>query len=63
MGASSVETNLCESDIANMVFAQAVDYPLSILADIDKGSVFAHLVTTLNYFWPVNKKSSWFCEQ
>jgi adenosylcobyric acid synthase len=47
---SSVEIDLCESDIANMGFAQAVDYPLSIVADIDKGGLFAHLVATLNYF-------------
>jgi adenosylcobyric acid synthase len=52
---SSAEINLRESEIANMVFAQAVDYPLSIVADIDKGGVIAHLVGTLNHFWPVNK--------
>lgn len=44
---SPAEINLREGDIANMGFAEAVDCPVIIIADIDKGGVFAHLVGTL----------------
>jgi adenosylcobyric acid synthase len=44
---SPAEINLREGDIANMGFAEAVDCPVIILADIDKCVVFAHLVGTL----------------
>ena len=44
---SPAEINLHEGDIANMGFAEAVDCPVIIVADIDKGGVFAHLVGTL----------------
>ena len=44
---SPAEINLREGDIANMGFAEAVDCPVIIVADIDKGGVFAHLVGTL----------------
>lgn len=44
---SPAEINLRERDIANMGFAEAVDCPVIIIADIDKGGVFAHLVGTL----------------
>lgn len=37
---SPAEINLREGDIANMGFAQAVDCPVVIIADIDKGGVF-----------------------
>src|SRR5690606_10732943 len=47
-GASSpAEINLRTNDIANMGFAEAVDCPVILIADIDKGGVFAHLVGTL----------------
>jgi adenosylcobyric acid synthase len=45
---SPAEINLREGDIANMGFAEAVDCPVIIVADIDKGGVFAHLVGTLD---------------
>jgi adenosylcobyric acid synthase len=44
---SPAEINLRQGDIANMGFAEAVDCPVIIVADIDKGGVFAHLVGTL----------------
>lgn len=45
---SPAEINLRDRDIANMGFAEAVDCPVLIIADIDKGGVFAHLTGTLN---------------
>lgn len=44
---SPAEINLREGDIANMGFAEAVNCPVIIIADIDKGGVFAQLVGTL----------------
>lgn len=45
---SPAEINLRDRDIANMGFAEVVDCPVIIIADIDKGGVFAHLVGTLD---------------
>jgi len=44
---SPAEINLREGDIANMGFAEKVDCPVILIADIDKGGVFAHIVGTL----------------
>ncbi len=44
---SPAEINLRARDIANMGFAEVVDCPVIIVADIDRGGVFAHLVGTL----------------
>jgi adenosylcobyric acid synthase len=45
---SPAEINLRDRDIANMGFAEKVDCPVIIVADIDRGGVFAHLVGTLS---------------
>jgi len=44
---SPAEINLRDRDIANMGFAEKVDCPVIIVADIDRGGVFAHLIGTL----------------
>ena len=44
---SPAEINLRDRDIANMGFAEAVDCPVILVADIDRGGVFAHLTGTL----------------
>lgn len=45
---SPAEVNLRDRDIANMGFAEAVDCPVILVADIDRGGVFAHFVGTLD---------------
>ncbi|PAR40700.1 cobyric acid synthase CobQ [Vibrio metoecus] len=44
---SPAEINLRANDIANMGFAEKADVPVIIVADIDRGGVFAHLYGTL----------------
>ncbi|APO94795.1 cobyric acid synthase [Xanthomonas vesicatoria] len=44
---SPAEINLRANDIANMGYAEAVDCAVILIADIDGGGVFAHLVGTL----------------
>ncbi len=44
---SPAEVNLRARDVANMGFAEAVDCPVILVADIDRGGVFAHFLGTL----------------
>jgi adenosylcobyric acid synthase len=45
---SPAEVNLRDRDIANMGFAEAVDIPVILVGDIDRGGVLAHLSGTLD---------------
>lgn len=44
---SPAEINLRANDIANMGFAEAIDCPVLLVGDIDRGGVFAQLMGTL----------------
>ncbi len=53
---SPAEINLRQNDIANMGFAEAVDCPVIIIADIDRGGVFAHIVGTIELLAPSERQ-------
>ncbi|MBR9727945.1 cobyric acid synthase [Shewanella intestini] len=53
---SPAEINLREHDIANMGFALAAKTPVVIVADIDRGGVFAHLYGTFDLLSAEEKK-------
>ncbi len=52
---SPAEINLRAGDIANMGFAEAVDCSVLLIADINRGGVFAHLVGTLELLSPTEQ--------
>ncbi|EDQ01633.1 cobyric acid synthase [Shewanella benthica] len=53
---SPAEINLRDNDIANMGFALAADTPVVIVADIDRGGVFAHLFGTFELLSSAEQK-------
>ena len=53
---SPAEINLRDNDIANMGFALVADTPVVIVADIDRGGVFAHLHGTFDLLSADEKK-------
>lgn len=53
---SASEINLRESDIANMGFAQAVQAPVILIGDIDRGGVIASLIGTHTVLPPEDLK-------
>ncbi|HHC73142.1 MAG TPA: cobyric acid synthase [Thiotrichales bacterium] len=53
---SPAEINLRHNDIANMGFAEAVDCPVLLVTDIDRGGAFAHLVGTLELLAPSERE-------
>ena len=53
---SPAEINLRDRDIANMGFAEAVDCPVVLVADIDKGGVFAQIIGTLALLSPTEQR-------
>lgn len=52
---SPAEINLRENDIANMGFALAADCPVILVADIERGGVFAHILGTLECLAPAER--------
>jgi len=52
---SPAEVNLRDRDIANMGFAEAVDIPVILVGDIDRGGVLAHLAGTLDLLAPTER--------
>ena len=53
---SPAEINLRDQDLANMGFAAAAACPVVLVADIDRGGVFAHIIGTLELLEPAERK-------
>lgn len=53
---SPVELNMRENDIVNMGLAEMLDTPVILVADIDRGGVFASIYGTLELMKPEEKK-------
>ena len=52
---SPAEINLRSGDLVNMGLARAVDAPVLLVGDIDRGGVFAHLVGTMELLEPEDR--------
>ena len=53
---SPVEINLRQGDIANMGFAELIDCPVLLVADIDCGGVFAQMLGTVELLAPSERQ-------
>ncbi|MEO5330781.1 MAG: cobyric acid synthase [Magnetococcus sp. YQC-5] len=53
---SPAEVNLRVNDIANMGFAEAVDCPVVLVGDIDRGGVFAQFAGTMAILSPAERE-------
>lgn len=53
---SPAEINLREGDLVNMGLAEELDLPVILVADIDKGGVFASLLGTLELISPSERR-------
>ncbi len=53
---SAAEINLRAQDIANLGLAQAVDLPVVLVTDIDRGGAFASLIGTLECLGPADRE-------
>lgn len=53
---SSAELNLMDNDISNMASAELLDAPVILVADIDKGGVFASIYGTIMLQKPENRE-------